>query len=152
MYLAGPLFTSAERSWNVWLAAKLRQKGFVVVLPQEEPIQTIKEAYIDYGIIFPVCLSQIRSCSAVIGILDRPHPDSGTAFECGHAYALEKPIIRIRTDLRAGGEEGGVNTMLKRSCSQFVAVVSVGSADKLVEGIVQALESASSGDLTMTQQ
>jgi nucleoside 2-deoxyribosyltransferase len=40
LYLAGPLFTLAEQSFNAGLAHFLKEKGFEVWLPQEhEPRQ-----------------------------------------------------------------------------------------------------------------
>ena len=34
VYLAGPLFTQAERRWNAELAAALTAKGFQMLVPQ----------------------------------------------------------------------------------------------------------------------
>ena len=37
LYLAGPLFTTPERDWNVGLAARIRAGGHEVFLPQDNP-------------------------------------------------------------------------------------------------------------------
>ena len=37
IYLAGPLFTTPERDWNVGLATRLRAGGHDVFVPQENP-------------------------------------------------------------------------------------------------------------------
>ena len=37
IYLAGPLFTTPEREWNVGLAARFRAGGHDVLVPQENP-------------------------------------------------------------------------------------------------------------------
>jgi len=37
IYLAGPLFATPERDWNVGLAARLRAGGHDVFVPQENP-------------------------------------------------------------------------------------------------------------------
>ena len=122
VYLAGPLFTTAERQWNAWLATKLRGDGFKIVLPQEEAAQSITDKVINYASILSICLTQVRQSTAVIAVFDGPDVDSGTALECGYAHALNVPIVGVRSDLRSGGQESGVNTMLKRCCTKFVAV------------------------------
>jgi nucleoside 2-deoxyribosyltransferase len=38
LYIAGPLFSAAERSWNAELAAALRDGGHTVFLPQEQDL------------------------------------------------------------------------------------------------------------------
>jgi nucleoside 2-deoxyribosyltransferase len=41
--------------------------------------------------------------------------DSGTAFECGFATGINKPIIGLRTDFRQRGDNKGLNLMLSES-------------------------------------
>ncbi len=139
IYLAGPLFTSAERCWNEWLAGELRERGYGVLLPQEEANAFITPRGIDFGEIFSMCIRQIREADAVVAIFDGTDVDSGTAFECGYGYAMGKPIVGIRTDLRSGGEENGVNAMLSRCCHQLVHVPAFNRSDELVSSIVLAL-------------
>lgn len=139
IYLAGPLFTAAERTWNAWLAEALRKKGFEVALPQEEAAAFISGAGIDYAGIFAACLEGIRSANVVVAVFDGVDVDSGTAFECGYAYSKGIPILGVRTDIRSGGEENGVNAMLSRSCQQVVSVPAFKNGEELVSSIVVAL-------------
>jgi nucleoside 2-deoxyribosyltransferase len=139
VYLAGPLFTSAERGWNEWLAGELRERGYSVLLPQEEANAFITPSGIDFAEIFSMCSRQIREADAVLAIFDGTDVDSGTAFECGYAYAMRKPIVGIRTDLRSGGEENGVNAMLSRCCHELVHVPAFHRGGELVRSIVLAL-------------
>jgi len=46
--------------------------------------------------------------------------DDGTAWEIGYAYALQKRIIGIRTDIRRAGECEGActNAMIEHACEQ----------------------------------
>jgi len=139
LYLAGPLFTGAERDWNERLAGGLRKEGFEVILPQEEASKHISSASIDFAGIFATCLEGIRSANVVVAVLDGADVDSGTAFECGYAYSKGVPIIGVRTDLRLGGEEKGVNAMLSRCCQQFVYVPAFNRCGELVDSIVSVL-------------
>ena len=45
----------------------------------------------------------IRSCDIVLGVLDGPELDSGTASEIGFAAALGKRCYGLRTDFRDCG-------------------------------------------------
>ena len=127
LYLAGPLFTQAERSWNLRLAALLTEAGHSVFLPQAE-VQAIET--LDAETIFRVDVDGVRSADAVVAILDGADPDSGTSFECGLAFALGLPIVVVRTDFRAGGDAlpgqklATINLMLAQAASVVVALTS----------------------------
>lgn len=142
IYLAGPLFTAAEREWNERLAKALRARGCKVVLPQTEAEAFITPQSIDFAAIFASCLQQIRAADAVVAIFDGTDVDSGTAFECGYAYAIGKPVFGVRTDLRSGGEENGVNAMLSRCCLQVVYVPAFKTGEELAGAILTALRPA----------
>ena len=116
IYLAGPLFSSAEREWNLRLATLLRQYGHHVFLPQEkEPRELSARA------IFETDRQGIDDCDAVVAVMDGADPDAGTAWECGYAYG-KKPIVLIRTDFRRLGREGlgPYNPMLAESASVHI--------------------------------
>ena len=49
----------------------------------------------------------IRSCEAVVAVLDGVDVDSGTASEIGFAYALGKRVFGLRTDFRLAGDNFG---------------------------------------------
>ncbi len=119
VYLAAPLFTQHERSWNRELAVRVeRLLACRVVLPQDIPLASVPGAR-RFKEIFSKCLEGVRKCDAVVAVLDGADADSGTAFEVGYAYALGKPIVAVRTDYREQ-QERGTNLMLARSCSAFV--------------------------------
>lgn len=101
LYLAGPLFTQAERDWNRRLAALLADAGHDVFLPQDE-VKAIATLHADA--IFQIDVDGVRSAEAVVAILDGADADSGTSFECGVAFALGIPIVAVRTDFRGGGD------------------------------------------------
>jgi nucleoside 2-deoxyribosyltransferase len=150
IYLAGPLFNTAERNFNSELATLLRDKGHEVWLPQEfeQSAMTSKQ-------IFAKDVEGIDWANVIIANMDGPDPDSGTCWECGYAYR-KKPIIVFRTDFRAGYRigreltpieqqgEAPYNLMLIESAAKrldlpFAAVDKVAdSIDKMLENLPSA--------------
>ena len=143
LYLAGPLFTQAERAWNLRLGDLLTKAGHSVFLPQTE-VQAI--ATLDAGTIFEVDVNGVRSAEALVAVVDGADPDSGTSFEVGLAYALGIPIVLVRTDFRAGGDAlpgqklATVNLMLAQAAVGVVALTDPGgSLETLADGVIAAL-------------
>lgn len=114
IYLAGPLFTTAERDFNARLAAALRALGQEVWLPQE-----LEHREASATAIFEKDVAGIDWCEAVVACMDGPDPDSGTSWECGYAYR-RKRILLFRTDFRAIDEPGKspYNLMLTESADR----------------------------------
>jgi nucleoside 2-deoxyribosyltransferase len=125
IYLAGPLFTTAERDFNLDLTRRLRRAGHEVWLPQEheQRSKTAKE-------IFEKDVEGIDWAEAVVANMDGPDPDSGTCWECGYAYR-KKPVIVFRTDFRAGDEPGKApyNLMLTESATRRLDLAFAGMDD-----------------------
>ena len=99
IYLAGPLFSTPERDWNDGLAARLTSGGHDVYLPQAHPALELTGRAI-----FLKDLDGLDWADGVVAIMDGPDPDSGTAWECGYAYAKGKPVVLFRSDFRASGD------------------------------------------------
>ena len=124
LYLAAPLFTHAERQWNQELATALVNASHNVWLPQEMAGLALKTDKLNLKTIFSNAINGISAADFIIAIFDGTDPDSGTAFECGYAYALNIPIIGIRTDFRRGGDdqETNVNLMLSQGATRMVSI------------------------------
>ena len=132
LYLAGPLFSSAERSWNVELTAALRDAGHEVFLPQEQ--QPGKDA----PGIFSTDVDGIDWADALVAIMDGSDPDSGTAWEVGYAYR-KKPIVLVRTDFRAQTGSGApYNPMLTESATIRLDLP-YAPLDRVVAEVLEAL-------------
>jgi len=111
LYLAGPLFSAAERDWNEELAAALRKGGHEVFLPQD------KEAGLNAAGIFSTDVGGIDWADALVAIMDGPDPDAGTAWEVGYTYG-KKPIVLVRTDFRTeAGSSGPYSPMLTEAAT-----------------------------------
>jgi nucleoside 2-deoxyribosyltransferase len=133
IYLAGPLFTTAERAFNARLRDLLTAAGHQVWLPQDhEPHELTAAA------IFRKDVEGIEWSEAIVANMDGPDPDSGTCWECGYAYGKKK-IIVYRTDFRGIGEAGSpFNLMLSESANRVVVLPPFSS----VEGVARELQLA----------
>lgn len=116
IYLAGPLFTAAEREFNRRLRDLLVRFGHDVWLPQEHEPQSRSARDI-----FLADIQGVDASEVVVANMDGPDPDSGTCWECGYAYQ-KKPIVVYRSDFRKAGDAGdsAYNLMLIESADEVV--------------------------------
>jgi len=64
-------------------------RGFAVFLPQD--IRTESGERPPADMIFRECASGVLESDVIVGLVDGPDVDSGTAWELGYAYANRKP-------------------------------------------------------------
>ena len=134
LYFAAPLFTTAERDWNAAVADGVRAAGHEVHLPQEQ------EPGLDGPGIFADDVGGIDWADGMIAIMDGPDPDSGTSWEVGYAFAARKPIVLVRTDIRASaGSTSDYNSMLIEAATTRLDLPAA-STDQVVKAIVDALK------------
>jgi nucleoside 2-deoxyribosyltransferase len=152
IYFAGPLFTTPERTFNKALAARLEAGGHEVFLPQDHGVtndpdglaggegSTPRARRMTARQIVEKNLRGLDWAEALVAIMDGTDPDSGTAWECGYAYALRKPTVLFRTDFRGAGDTAGIpyNAMLIGSADAHVELP-LGSVDEAAEAILRAL-------------
>jgi len=120
VYLAGPLFTEAERAFNRTVRDLLQTHLFRVYLPQEAAEAPGREPDAD-GAIYASHLAALQDTDVVVAVCDGPDADSGTAWEMGYATAHGLPVIALRTDSRRFSAERRMNLMLERSAAQVVS-------------------------------
>jgi len=134
IYLAGPLFTSAEQEFNRQLCFALQQAGHDVWLPQEhEPRERTARA------IFEEDVKGLDWAEVVVASMDGPDPDSGTCWECGYAFR-KKPIILYRADFRQAGDAANApfNLMMSES-ADAVIVMPLASVQELAAKVCEAV-------------
>lgn len=133
LYFAGPLFTTAERTWNAEVAAALREAGHEVFLPQEQ------EPGKDGPEVFATDVGGIDWAEGLVAIMDGPDPDSGTAWEVGYAFGTRKPIVLVRTDIRAlAGASGDYNPMLTEAATVRLDLPAA-STEQVIASVLDAL-------------
>jgi nucleoside 2-deoxyribosyltransferase len=131
IYLAGPLFSQAERDWAAKLKALVEAafRQVQVLWPHEFPAQGED--------IFEVNMKNLEDCQLMIAILDGAQADDGTAWEMGFHYARGRKIVGIRTDFRRAGEQESslVNAMVQGGC-----LCIVNSIDQLLFRLAEILD------------
>jgi len=112
-YIAAPLFTQAERDFNLTLYNNLTLRDYNVFLPQDSKLQNPDE-------IFQYNLDNLHKSMALIVICDGADMDSGTAWEAGHFYGHGE-IYALRTDFRKSGDDpvNGFNLMISKSADHI---------------------------------
>ena len=110
IYLAGPLFSQAERAWLDDLAATLRAEGLDVFVPHEH-FDEIAELTPEE--VYRVDGAGLRASNVLLAWLDGPIVDDGTAAEIGafaELFAGGDPryrgIVGLVTDLRLERRRG----------------------------------------------
>ena len=124
IYLAGALFSQAEREFNQKLQAMMLNLGFFVFLPQEDAADNSPERENrNHSSIFNNCFSGLQKSDLVVAVLEGTDVDSGTAWELGYAYAAKKPIIGFRSDFRIQTPDERVNLMIQETLTEFAGSV-----------------------------
>jgi Nucleoside 2-deoxyribosyltransferase len=122
VYIAGPLFSPAERSFLDSVARSLREAGFECFVPHEQearlvPFTAARVLSLDHD-------EGLARANAVVAWVDGPMVDDGTACEIGLFFGLMQGgetwrtgILGLATDDRlrrrnATLEHGGLNLFL----------------------------------------
>jgi nucleoside 2-deoxyribosyltransferase len=145
IYLAGPVFTLAERRFNEELAGEMERlcPSLQVFLPQRYDTE-FQDSPDRSERMFACLIGALDSCDVVVAILDGPDADSGTSFEVGYARGRGKRVVGVRTDLR-GGKDRRLNLMLSNACSDLVTEPSTtATPGRLAENIVTVLAAGES--------
>jgi nucleoside 2-deoxyribosyltransferase len=151
IYLAGPLFSEAERDWLDGFAQRLRSEGFDCFVPHEH-FDALAE--LTPAEVFRVDAGGVRSANVLVAWLDGPVVDDGTACEIGMFAELVaggdpryRGIVAIVTDLRLQRRRGnavgdGMNLFVIGAIEQVGRVC--WSVDEAVEALRELGEPASS--------
>jgi nucleoside 2-deoxyribosyltransferase len=104
VYVAGPLFSEAERGFL---------QEMVEAVAQVTGLHPVRDFFVPHrdggelgkgpkrNDIFDLDIQHVDSATLVIALLDGQDVDSGTCIELGYAYARGKKIMGLLTDFRA---------------------------------------------------
>lgn len=97
VYLAGPFFNKRERELINQARDILRERGFEVFVPQEHFVPDGETMSNDvWGeAVFEMDKNAIWNSKYLVAIYHGMYSDSGTAWEIGYAYALNKKILIV---------------------------------------------------------
>jgi nucleoside 2-deoxyribosyltransferase len=123
VYLASPLGFSPEwKSYKDKIKRRLYELGCTVSDPWEQPFRptieqasTIADCHARVEAFRKIAReigkaneNMIRSCDAVLGVLDGAELDSGTVSEIGFGAGIGKKCYGLRTDFRDCGDFDGL--------------------------------------------
>ncbi len=146
IYIAGPLFSSHERSFL---------EEIVKTLSEKLSIDSIKDVFLPHrdagevdahrknrGFIFDEDIKRLDEADIIIALLDGPDVDSGTCIELGYAYARDKEIFGILTDFRKWDEKESlkeINLMVWGVCLRGLRIYK-GVNNELILNLKKALK------------
>ncbi len=143
IYVAGPLFTEAERAYIDRYVARFRAAGIECFVPHEQAAE-IQE--VSANAIFQCDYAGIAAANALVAWLDGPMVDDGTAVEIGIYYGLmqqrepwRKGILGLVTDNRLRRrkdrvENGGLNFFVAGTIQQVGRIC--WSVDEVLEHLL----------------
>jgi nucleoside 2-deoxyribosyltransferase len=107
IYIAGPMFSQAEKHYNEEICERLEKLGYETFLPQREAsdVDDLLRSGLNWDQvnqrIFEEDTKGIRNSDIVLFVMDGRVPDDGACVEIGYAYAMGKECIGLKTDPRS---------------------------------------------------
>lgn len=102
IYFACPMFSQADKNFNLEIVKILEEHGYHVFLPQRDGIEAAqlegKSEEELTKMIFALDASEVRKADILFMNMDGRVPDEGACVELGMAYALGKRCYGFKTD------------------------------------------------------
>lgn len=143
IYLAGPLFSEAERNFLEGVAVRLAEFLGIDVLddifvPHRDAGELGDHSRPE---IFRGDIEALDGAKVVVAWLDGSDVDSGTATEVGYAYAKGTPVVGLVTDFRTSlstpEEDWTINNMIWGMCdSGETLCLTVDAVARMVEKLI----------------
>lgn len=116
VYFAAPLFSQAERDYNLTIVHVLEEYGYQVFLPQRDgylapDLEGLSEEEKNTKI-FNKDYEEVMKADIFFGLLDGRVPDEGLTVELGIAYANNKRCYGFKTDSRSIEIDLNLNPMI----------------------------------------
>ena len=114
--LAGPFFSEAQIKNVEYAESVLAKRGLDVFSPMRHTVDA-QEGTTEWAKgIFELDRSQIEKADAVLALYYGANSDTGTAWECGYACALGKPVILVHV------ENADSNLMMHCGCRANISL------------------------------
>ena len=116
IYFAAPLFSAAEREYNLKLVHILESYGYEVFLPQRDgflapELEGLTDAEKTEKI-FQKDKDEVLKADIIFVVLDGRAPDEGACVELGFAYMAGKRCYGIKSDSRSVELDMDLNPMI----------------------------------------
>ena len=96
IYLASPFFNEAETAYVAQAEEILRARGFEVFSPREYECRDEVGSRAWSEKIFKADRDHIDRSDCLVMLYHGASSDTGTAWECGYAYAMGKPVVVVQ--------------------------------------------------------
>ena len=123
IYLAGPFFSEAQIKNVEYAESVLAKRGLDVFSPMRHTVDAPEGTSEWARGIFELDRNQIEKADAVLALYYGANSDTGTAWECGYAYALGKPVILVHV------ENADSNLMMHCGCRTNIELSGLESFD-----------------------
>lgn len=126
-YIAAPLFSQAEKQFNLAVDERVRSLGIDTYLPQRdggEAAELIRRGFDEDTVrrrLFAGDCAAVRDCDLFVFVLDGRSPDEGGCVELGMAYTLGKSCFGLQTDCRRFGGTDSNNLMIDYALTGGIA-------------------------------
>ena len=116
VYLASPMFSQAEKDYNLKIAHLLEEYGYEVFLPQRDGLEAAflkdKSEQELAELIFNLDYQEVLKADIIFMNIDGRVPDEGANVELGMGYAVGKRCYGFKTDTRSIQHVLDVNPMI----------------------------------------
>ena len=124
IYLAGPFFNEEEIENIEYAESVLEGRGLTLFSPMRHSVDGEVRTTEWSDKIFEMDRKEIEKTDAVVAIYYGNYSDTGTAWECGYAYAIGKPVILVHVD--AANDS---SLMLHSSCTTNILLSDLADYD-----------------------
>lgn len=116
VYFAAPMFSQADKNFNLEVVKILEDAGYQVFLPQRDGLEAAllvgKTEEELVKMIFELDAQQVKKADIVFMNIDGRVPDEGAAVELGMAYMLGKRCYGFKTDTHSVEQGMDMNPMI----------------------------------------
>lgn len=117
VYLAGPFFNETEVKNIEYAESVLAARGFDLFVPMRHEVRTETGTVQWARDIFEMDRSEIDKADLVVMLYYGVYSDSGTAWECGYAYAKGVLVVVVHAD-----ETADSNLMVHIGCATNISL------------------------------
>jgi nucleoside 2-deoxyribosyltransferase len=112
IYLASPFFNDKELDYYKKVLNILEKKNLTVYAPLKNEISRENKTKEQWAkLTFSKDVEEINKADAVVMLFYGLYSDSGTSWECGYAFAMNKPVVVVHL------HEGKSNCMI--NCGSY---------------------------------
>lgn len=136
IYFAAPLFSEADRDYNLKVYNRIRSvfgDKVQIYLPQLNDAINDKSAYADSIMIALADYGYIKNSDILIALTDGAQTDVGVGIEVGLAYERKLPILGLYTDVR----QQGADNAQKVAALQEIGEVQFHYTNLMLNGLIK---------------